>query len=286
MLSLVWRHETLSQPQPPPPSFYFPQEGFSYGFSWPRERRPENGLQGPNVWPLGASQQTTQTLEQTYVTLVAVARAVVRGIALALNVPPETLLAHCCGGETISLVRLFHYFPAVAGRDNCIGSSPHTDWGFLTLIAQDAVGGLEYQNDGRWLAVPPTPEGVDELILNGGDALELMSRGRYRAPVHRVLCPPQERERYSLVFFYYPSYNARLDAPEWLGDAHVAPTKPVAPGSGDVCGINFEGGATADMSSLKAYNTLLQGVSRASDGGLPAFGDCILQKWQGVSRRG
>ena len=220
------------------------------------------------------------------------ARAVVRGLALALNVPPETLLAYCCGGETISLVRLFHYFPAVAGRNNCIGSSPHTDWGFLTLIAQDAVGGLEYQKDGRWLAVPPTPNGVNELILNGGDALELMSRGRYRAPVHRVLCPPQERERYSLVFFYYPSYNARLDAPEWLGYTGKAPvglTEQVAHDSGDAGGAGskaFEGGATGDMNALKAYNTLLQGVSPASDGGLPAFGACILQKWQGVSRRG
>ena len=272
--------DSLASPPPPhspalpsPCTHAILQEGFSYGFAWPDSLPPANGLQGPNVWPPALSQEgagrpqafARQRLDGAYVSLVAVARAVVRGIALALGTPAEQLLAQCDGGETISLVRLFHYFPAVAGKDNCIGSSPHTDWGFLTLIAQDSVGGLEYKRGDTWHSVPPTPDGTSELILNGGDALELMSAGRYRAPVHRVLCPPPGQERHSLVFFYYPNYNATLDAPEWRGG---------------------RGSEQAEETVAGAYNTLLQGVERSEAGDLPPFGDCILQKWRGVSRAG
>ena len=45
----------------------------------------------------------------------------------------------CEGGEKISLMRLFHYLPydqKIQNKLNNIGSSPHTDWGFLTLILQ------------------------------------------------------------------------------------------------------------------------------------------------------
>ena len=49
-------------------------------------------------------------------------------------------------GDTISLMRLFHYFPineTEKGQDKAIlGSSPHTDWGYLTIILQDNVGRL------------------------------------------------------------------------------------------------------------------------------------------------
>src|SRR3546814_13700662 len=47
------------------------------------------------------------------------------------------------------------------------------------------------------------------MIVNCGDYLSLLSLGRYKSPVHRVLCPPVDRVSY--VFFYYPSYDARLD---------------------------------------------------------------------------
>src|SRR3546814_4528856 len=51
------------------------------------------------------------------------------------------------------------------------------------------------------------------MIVNCGDYLSLLSRGRYKSPVHRVLCPPVDRVSY--VFFYYPSYDARLDMSQW-----------------------------------------------------------------------
>jgi isopenicillin N synthase-like dioxygenase len=82
--------------------------------------------------------------------------------------------------------------------------APHTDSGFLTLLAQDAVGGLQARSqDGRWLDVPPL---VGTLVVNFGQVLEQWSAGRIRATEHRVL--GSTVERFSIPFFY----EARADA--------------------------------------------------------------------------
>jgi isopenicillin N synthase-like dioxygenase len=82
--------------------------------------------------------------------------------------------------------------------------APHVDSGFLTLLAQDGVGGLQARHrDGRWIDVPPV-EGT--LAVNFGKVLELWSGGRIKATEHRVI--GTGHERYSIPFFY----EARADA--------------------------------------------------------------------------
>lgn len=120
----------------------------------------------------------------------------------------------------LSTLRLIHY-PArspsevsgVAGATirtdpgaapHYLVGSPHTDSGFLTLLAQDDVGGLQARvRDARWMDVPPIR---DTLVVNFGQVLEQWSAGRFRATEHRVL--GQAIERYSIPFFY----EARADA--------------------------------------------------------------------------
>ena len=77
-----------------------------------------------------------------------------------------TWAALCRGGESISILRLFHYFAAThrpelgvthdtGAASPRIGSSPHTDWHLLTVILQDRQGGLQVLSPaGRWLDVP------------------------------------------------------------------------------------------------------------------------------------
>jgi isopenicillin N synthase-like dioxygenase len=82
--------------------------------------------------------------------------------------------------------------------------APHTDSGFVTLLAQDEVPGLQARGrDGRWIDVPPR-EGT--LVVNFGQVLEQWSAGRIRATEHRVL--GTGIGRYSVPFFY----EARADA--------------------------------------------------------------------------
>jgi isopenicillin N synthase-like dioxygenase len=82
--------------------------------------------------------------------------------------------------------------------------APHTDSGFMTLLAQDGVPGLQaHTHAGSWVDVPPHE---DSLAVNFGQVLELWSAGRIKATEHRVV--GAGHERYSIPFFY----EARADA--------------------------------------------------------------------------
>jgi isopenicillin N synthase-like dioxygenase len=87
-----------------------------------------------------------------------------------------------------------------------VTGTPHEDTGFLTLLAQDGVAGLQAQHrNGEWLDVPPA-EGL--LAVNFGKILERLSAGRIRATRHRVL--GYGRERRSIPFFYEPRADAEF----------------------------------------------------------------------------
>jgi isopenicillin N synthase-like dioxygenase len=88
-------------------------------------------------------------------------------------------------------------------RLHLIGA-PHVDSGFLTLLAQDRVAGLQARHrSGEWLDVPPTER---SLAVNFGAVLERWSGGRIKATMHRVVGGAAERR--SIPFFY----EARADA--------------------------------------------------------------------------
>ena len=90
------------------------------------------------------------------------------------------------------------------GGRRYLTGAPHTDSGFVTLLAQDGVAGLQARaRDGRWIDVPPE-EGA--LAVNFGQVLERWSAARIRATEHRVIGSGQER--FSVPFFY----EARADA--------------------------------------------------------------------------
>jgi isopenicillin N synthase-like dioxygenase len=85
-----------------------------------------------------------------------------------------------------------------------VNGAPHVDSGFLTLLAQDEVSGLQARHrDGAWLDIPPTDDG---LAVNFGKVLERWSGGRIKATEHRVI--GTGRERLCIPFFY----EARADA--------------------------------------------------------------------------
>ncbi|CAN6691269.1 unnamed protein product [Malus baccata var. baccata] len=101
-----------------------------------------------------------------------------------------------------SYLRLNRYAPRPF-PSQVFGLVSHTDTDFLTIVHQDQVGGLEIFKDGRWMAVKPNPEA---LIVNIGDLFEALSNGIYKSIKHRVVTG-QEVERFSVAYFYCPSYD-------------------------------------------------------------------------------
>jgi isopenicillin N synthase-like dioxygenase len=93
---------------------------------------------------------------------------------------------------------------APGGQLRYLMGAPHVDSGFLTVVAQDRVAGLEARHrDGSWIPVPPR-EGA--FAVNFGRVLERWSRGRIHATEHRVVGAGEER--FSVAYFH----EARADA--------------------------------------------------------------------------
>lgn len=264
-------------------SNFEPKEGYSYGYDWNVSIHgpPTNPMQQSNIWPKDFPLEASAMLHQLYLDKISVGRRLEE--ALSYIDRKENGIGstsenggedEVTGGDTISLMRIFHYFPPSTPDSKedvmeCIGSSPHTDWGYLTLISQDSVGGLQFYFKESWVSVPVVDGG---LVINGGDYLHLKSKGKYRNPIHRVLCPKSE-DRISFVLFYYPSY----DTPLLIGSDRDK-TKESAKSN------NF-------VTDKFEYNTLtsLSGDPLPPDSsqhGYQKFGDYIVKKWKDVFRAG
>ena len=98
------------------------------------------------------------------------------------------------------------------------GVGHHTDAGFLTLLQQDAVGGLEAEVHGEWVGVPALP---GSFVVNIGELLQLVSNGYFRATLHRVVSPPKGVQRISIAYFFNPAFEAGV-APVTLPPALAA----------------------------------------------------------------
>ena len=190
-------------------AIYEPKEGFAYGFDWTQEeaRSKTNDMQVDNIWPISFQKHDREKLDNFLKLSSKLAAMLCRFLEVLLHEIDEgksnTLLSSVANdGDTISLMRLFHYLPADhSNHRDILGSSPHTDWGYLTLILQDSVGGLQFLRENDWIDVPTIP---GTLVVNGGDFLHLLSKGRYKSPIHRVICPTYEQgERYSYPMFVH-----------------------------------------------------------------------------------
>jgi isopenicillin N synthase-like dioxygenase len=175
-------------------------------------------LQGPNQWPEELPQMREASLSYMQ-RMSGLGRRIAGGLAEALGLPRDWFSPFFT--RPTLFLRMLHY-PQQSDEAGLFGSAPHTDYGFITLLAQDNSGGLEVLNrQGEWIPVPPVP---GSYVLNIGDILQRWSNGRFASTPHRVrnLKP---RDRYSLPFFFDPMMDTLVATPEELacGGAAVAP---------------------------------------------------------------
>jgi len=177
-------------------------------------------MQGPNQWPDWLPGFKPAML--AYVREVdALGRHIVRLIALALGLPATALDHHF--DHPTTFLRALHYPPQPPAEDEQIGSAPHTDYGIITLLAQDDSGGLQVRpRGGDWIEAPPIP---DTYVLNVGDMLARWTNGRLVSTPHRVI-NRSGGDRYSLPYFLDPSMDTLIECLPTCTDAAHPPQHP------------------------------------------------------------
>lgn len=165
-------------------------------------------LAGPNQWPapepaLGRFRATVTAYHDA---LSGLGRRLMGLAALAIGADPERLLTSF--ERPTTWLRLLHYPPSPpASPNDLFGSAPHTDFGCLTILAQDDVGGLQVQTpSGAWIDAPVIP---GAFVVNVGDMLHRWSNGRLLSTPHRVI-NSSGRERYSCPFFFDPNVATEI----------------------------------------------------------------------------
>ena len=159
-------------------------------------------------------------MENFYETCFKLELEILAALAKALGVDEKQMVA--LHNKAENEFRILHY-PEVPATELADGTATriaeHTDFGSITMLFQDSVGGLQVedqQNPGVFRGIES--EDKTEIILNIGDSMQRLTNDTFRAACHRVTYPPSVKvgsesvipERYSIAYFAKPNRSASL----------------------------------------------------------------------------
>lgn len=160
-----------------------------------------NRLLAPNQWPEFLPGMR-ETLVRYFAATQACGEKVLRGFANGLGIDAEYFSGQFT--RPVSRASLIYYPPAQRTAGS-FGAAPHTDYGTLTLLAQNDIGGLEVKaKSGKWIKAEPI---ADTFVVNVGDLLARWSNGRFESTQHRVI-NPAGGARYSVAMFVDPDWDS------------------------------------------------------------------------------
>jgi isopenicillin N synthase-like dioxygenase len=158
-------------------------------------------LHGPNHWPADKP-WLKEAAESYFAHTLALGKQMMRIFATALEQPEDFFLQYCTKPMVQS--RLFHYPPQSSPTALELGAAAHTDYGMMTLLAQDPIGGLELRTrGGEWVAAPYIE---DTLVINLGDMVKVWTNDTYVSNQHRV-ANRTGLERFSIPTFFNLDYH-------------------------------------------------------------------------------
>ena len=204
------------------------KEAFNIGLELPPDD-PElmagARFRAANLWPNLTGFR--ETMLEYFNRVWRLGRDLHRGFALDLGLDPDFFESRL--DRPNATLRLLHYPPVtVPVSEGQLGAGVHTDYGNVTLLATDAVGGLMVQDrSGRWLDAPVIP---NTFVCNIGDCLMRWSNDVYVSTPHKVVSPPGA-DRYSVAFFLDPNPDVIVEClPGCVGPGRPAKYAPISGG--------------------------------------------------------
>jgi isopenicillin N synthase-like dioxygenase len=186
----------------------------------------------PNLWPAGQP-ELRQAWTDYHRAMQALANRLMHLFALALSLPAsyfDSYIDHAaCGLRGIC-------YPArtTPPEPGQLRAGAHTDYGTLTLLRQDTVGGLEVTTRaGDWVGVESIP---GAFVVNIGDLLAGWTNDRWRSTLHRVTDPPAAADgnverRFSMPFFHNANWDAEISClPSCISPGEQPKYPPVVAG--------------------------------------------------------
>ena len=164
-------------------------------------------LIGPNQWP-GNKNRFKKILKKHMALMSELGKIITQGLSISLGLPKNYFWPFM--NESHNYMRVSKYPPILNDQDKVSGDGigSHIDYGFLTILLQDKVQGLEIKDsDGQWFKAPIIP---GTFLINIGHMIQRWTNDYYRATVHRVVSP-RDKPRLSVPFFFEPNYDTVIE---------------------------------------------------------------------------
>ena len=162
-------------------------------------------LVGPNQWPENQN-KFKMVLEKHYDLMNSLGKRITQGLSISLGLSKNYFLPFM--NKSHSYMRVSNYPPLENKKNIDHGIGSHIDYGFLTILLQDNISGLEIKNsDDEWFSAPIIP---GTFLINIGHMIQRWTNDYYRATIHRVVSP-KDKARCSIPFFFEPNFDTVVE---------------------------------------------------------------------------
>ncbi|XP_074319192.1 protein LATERAL BRANCHING OXIDOREDUCTASE 1-like [Silene latifolia] len=156
----------------------------------------------PLFWPQNPT-TFREVVDEYTMKLMKMTEGIYKAMARTLNLEEDTFIKPTKDGMTLGR---FTVYPPCPYPERVLGSAPHLDGTTMTVILTN-VEGLQVQKDAQWYKVPVIP---GALFVNVGDYIEVMTNGKFKSVMHRVVTNSTEA-RTSIGAFCGPERNCEIE---------------------------------------------------------------------------